>query len=79
MTELATHIASRIDGVRTCWEIDMSDMGDQHVGDGVIFIRGGVTLVMLPTVADDMLAVEVDTFRDGVRIESTIITIGATT
>jgi hypothetical protein len=79
MTELDTHIAQRIDGVRSCWEIDMTDMSDQSVGDGVIFIRGGVQVVMLPTVADDMLAVEVDTFRDGVRVESTIITIGAAT
>lgn len=78
MTDLDNLIAARIAGVRSSWEIDMTDMSDAGVGDGVMFIRGDVTVVMLPTVADDMLAVEVSTFRHGERVESTIISIGGT-
>lgn len=78
MNDLDTLISTRIDGVRTSWEIDMTLMTDGGVGDGVMFIRGNATVVMLPTVADDLIAVEVMTFRDGERVESHIISIGGT-
>jgi hypothetical protein len=73
MTELEELYAARIDKIRNAWEIDMTGMDDTGVPDGVVFMRDGLAIALLPTTAEGMLMIDVSCFRDGARVHTDTI------
>lgn len=62
-------VAERITGSRTLYTFTLED-GDDSIGDVALSYRDdhGLQVVFIPTLADGILHVQIDTFVDGTAV-----------
>lgn len=60
----------RVYGLRAIEEIDFNELpSDEDIPPVILIHAGRIQLVLIPTIADDLLDFEVHAFGDGMRFE----------
>ena len=64
-TDFDDFVEQRIHKIRNVIELDFSDMDDDSVPTGISFLRGDLAVIALPTIADNVMSVDIVGFVDG--------------
>jgi hypothetical protein len=70
MTDLERMHHDRVHGIRNYIEYDYTETDDDALPEVIYIVRGDMTLVVIPTVADGMIAIDIGSYHDGVLVKS---------
>lgn len=68
MNDLEKLIDERIEGVRGWIELEATDRDDDVILDSIAWVRGGMSVCMIPTIAHGTLLMEIFGFVDGAKV-----------